>query len=101
MIEITLYLSLVVASLSFTLSETKLFLPLREWAKRRNALVGELLSCGYCFGHWVAVALVAIYRPKLFDARWLHDYFLTALVIVWFGAFQEVLVCWLMEKAGK
>jgi hypothetical protein len=52
-------------------------------------------------GHWVAFAFVAIYHPKLFDFWWLLDYFLTALVIAWLSAFQYVLLCWLMEKAGK
>jgi len=95
------FLSFVTASISFTVTETKLFLPLREWMKKRNAFVGELISCGYCLGHWVAFGLVAIYRPRLFHAWWLLDSFLTALVIAWFAAFQWALQCWLMEKAGK
>jgi hypothetical protein len=28
-------------------------------------------------------------------------YFLTALVIAWLGAFQWILMCWLIEKVGK
>jgi hypothetical protein len=99
--EKVIYLSFVTASLSFTVTETTVFMPLREWAKRKNSLFGELLSCGYCFGHWVALALVAIYRPRLFELWWLLDYFLTALVIAWLGAFQWIIMCWLMEKVGK
>lgn len=95
------YLSLVTASISFTVTETKLFLPVREWIKKRNLFVEELLSCGYCFSHWIAFVLVAIYRPKLFDFWWLLDYFLTALVIAWLAGFQWVVMCWLMDKAGK
>ncbi len=98
---LTLYLSLVTASISFTVTETKLFLPFRDWVKERNSFLGELMSCGYCFGHWVAFSLVAIYRPKLFDA-WLHlDYFLTALIIAWLSGLQWLLMCWLMERAKK
>lgn len=99
--EKVLYLSFVTASVSFTVAETKLFLPLREWAMRINAYLGELLSCGYCLGHWVAFALVAIYQPRLFEFWWLLDYFLTALVIAWLAAFQWIALCWLMERAGK
>jgi hypothetical protein len=99
--EKVIYLSLVTASLSFTVSETKLFLPLREWAKGKNSFLGELLSCGYCFGHWVAFALVAIYRPRLFQCWWLLDYFFTGIVISWLSAFMWALMCWQMEKAGK
>jgi len=99
--EKVLYLSIVTASIAFTVSETKLFLPLREWIKRKNFYLGKLFSCGYCLGHWVAFALVAIYRPKLFDLWWLLDYFLAALVIAWLAAFQWIVLCWLMKKAGK
>jgi hypothetical protein len=101
LLEKIIYLSLATACISFTVSESKLFKPLRDRTKRKIPRLGELLSCGYCLGHWVAFALVAIYRPRLFDAWWLLDFFLTALVIAWLSAFQWVLMCWLMEKAGK
>lgn len=94
-------LSFVTASISFTVTEMKIFLPFREWIKKRNSLLGELVSCGYCFSHWVAFALVAIYRLKLFESWFLLDYFLTALVIAWLAGYQWILMCWLMEKLGK
>jgi hypothetical protein len=101
MIELSVLLSLVTASVSFTVAETKLFLPLRERMKNKSAFFGELLSCGYCFGHWFAFVLVAVYRPLLFHVWRPLDYFLTALVIAWLAAFQWAVLCWLMEKAGK
>ncbi len=73
----------------------------RDWLKARSAWVGKLACCGYCFGHWVAFGLVAIYRPRLFEAWWVLDYFLTALVIAWLAAFQWAALCWLTTKAGK
>jgi hypothetical protein len=96
-----IYLSLVTASISFTITETKIFKPLREWTKSKNVFLGELISCGYCFDHWVAFVLVAIYQTKLFEVWWLMDYFLTALVIAWIASFQWALMCLLMDKAGK
>jgi hypothetical protein len=96
-----LWLSLVTASVAFTFCETKLFARLREWVKARSVWLGKLPCCGYCLGHWVAFALVAIYRPRLFEAWWLLDYVLTALIIAWLAAFQWAALCWLMEKAGK
>ena len=99
--EKVIYLSFVTASISFTVAETKLFKPLREWTSKRNTYFGELISCGYCFGNWVAFALVAMFRPKLFESWWFLDYFLTALVISWLGTFQWVVMCWLMKKAEK
>jgi hypothetical protein len=99
MIEI-IFLSFVTASISFTVTEKELFKPLREWTEK-IFFFGTLLSCGYCFDHWVAFALVAIYRPKIFEFWWLLDYFLTALAIAWLAGIQCVLMRWLMEKAGK
>jgi hypothetical protein len=99
--EAVIYLSFVTASIAFAVTETKVFKPLREWMKRKNTFLGKLLSCGYCLGHWIAFALVAVYKPKLFEFWWLLDYFLTAIVITWFSGLQWTLMCWLMDKAGK
>ncbi len=99
--ERILLLSAVTASISFTVTETKLFKPFREWVKARNNFLGELVSCGYCLGHWAAFALVVICRPRLFEVWWPLDYVLTALVIAWLSAFQWVLMSLLMAKAEK
>jgi len=99
--ELIALLSVVTASIAFTVTEMKLFLPLREWVMRRSPFWGEAVSCGYCLGHWLAFALVAIYRPRLFDAWWVLDYFLTALVIAWLAALQWAALCWIMVKIGK
>jgi hypothetical protein len=96
-----IYLSFVTACISFTVTETKIFKSLREWLNKKSAFLGELFTCGYCFGHWVAFALVAIYKPKLFEVWWLLDYFFTALVIAWFSAIQWALMCWLMDKTQR
>ncbi len=94
-------LSLATAALAFTVCETTLFAGLRAWATGRNAWLGKLAGCGYCLGHWIALGLVAIYRPRLFEAWWPLDYFLTAVCIAWLAAFQWTALCWLMERAGK
>jgi hypothetical protein len=99
--EKVIYLSLATASISFTVSETKLFEPCREWVSRRSAFFGRLLSCGYCNGHWIAFVLVAVYRPRLFEFWWLLDYFLTALVVAWFSGIQWIVMCLLMKTAEK
>lgn len=96
-----LWLSMANAALAFAVTEARLFRPVREWFKGRSPLLGELFSCGYCFGHWTAFGLVAIYRPRLLVAWWPLDYFLTALVIAWLGAFQWGALCWIMKGADK
>jgi len=99
--EEILFLSFVTASVSFTVTETKLFLPSREWIKKKNTILGELFFCSYCFAHWIAFALVAVYKPKLFEAWWILDYILTAIVIVWFSSFQMAFLCWLMDRIRR
>lgn len=94
MLEIV-YLSLVTASISFTITETKLFESARNFLGKQSLFLGKLFNCGYCFGHWVAFILVAIYRPRLFQSSFLLiDYFLAALVIAWISAFQWIVLCY-------
>ncbi|MCP4368497.1 MAG: DUF1360 domain-containing protein [Deltaproteobacteria bacterium] len=96
-----IYLSFITASISFAVTETKLFKLLSEWAKRKNSFLGELISCGYCFVHWVAFVLVAVYQLKIFELWWLLDYFQTGLIIAWPSAFQWTFMGGLMDKSGK
>jgi hypothetical protein len=49
-LEEVLWLSLVTASLAFTLCETALFAGLREWVKGQSVWLGKLACCGYCQG---------------------------------------------------
>ncbi len=94
-------LSSVTACIAFTVADTKLFRAFRERMKAKHSFGGDLFSCGYCLGHWIAFVLTAVYRPRLFEMWPPLDYFLTALVIAWFSAFQWILLCWLMQKSGK
>ncbi|NOY00639.1 MAG: DUF1360 domain-containing protein [Verrucomicrobia bacterium] len=98
---LTLLLSIVTASISFTLCEMQLFLGVRQWISRQSKFFGKLASCAYCLGHWIAFFLVAIYRPRLFNGWWPLDYFLTALIIAWASALQWVIMCWLMDRTDK
>lgn len=100
-LEQLIWLSIANASLAFTVTETKLFHRFREWVKEKSRFFGELCSCGYCLGHWSAFLLVVIYQPRLFERWWPLDYFLTALVMAWLSGFQWIVLCALMQKAGK
>jgi len=99
--ELTVYLSMVTAALSFLAAESSVFAPVREWAAKKHALLGKLASCCYCLGHWVAFILAALYKPRLFELWWLLDYVLTALAVAWLAAFQSMLLCVLMNAGEK
>ena len=100
-IQNPLILSVITASVAFTLTETKLFKGFRQWLADKNNFLGKLFSCGYCLGHWVAFGLVAVYRPRLLVSWAPLDYLLTVLVIAWLGGLQWVVMCWLMQETGK
>lgn len=94
-------LSLATASIAFGIAETKVLTAFRAWARRRNGWFGELVSCGYCLGHWIALALTTIYQPHALSAWWALDIALTTLIIAWLAAFQWALLCRLLEMARK
>lgn len=61
-------LSLAAASISFTITQTELFLPLRNVANKIGHMTGYLFHCFYCMSHWVVFAGVLIYRPILINS---------------------------------
>jgi len=101
MLEI-LVLSMTTACLSFTISESVLFRPLRTWLASRSAVAGNLACCGYCLGHWLALALVLVYQPGLISSRFaLLDLLVTVLCVAWLAGLQWIAMCGLMAWVGK
>jgi len=97
-----LLLSIVTASIAFTVSETVVFRTFRETVTRRSSWFGKLFSCGYCLGHWIALGLVAAYRPRVFFSPVaVLDFGLTVLLVAWAAAFQWIILVILFKVAGK
>jgi hypothetical protein len=94
-------LSAVTAIIAFDIADSALFEPVRRWLKCRSRFVGELVSCGYCVGHWIALGLTLVYRPHILVLWWPLDIFLTSLVVAWLSAFQWLALCWLFARVGK
>lgn len=94
-------LSGVNACFAFTVSEMKLFAGFRSRCRTLSGFLGELVSCGYCLGHWSALALVVVYRPRPLSAWAPLDYAAAVLLIAWLSAFQWICMCWLMQRTGK
>jgi len=94
-----LFLSMASASLTVTLSRGKIFDRPRDWMARKSEFIGRLLSCPYCLSHWVAFAIVGVYRPQALPAQPMVNFFavsfavvtLTALLIgAVFASFQHI-----------
>jgi len=81
-ILVILYLSLATASISITITKSSIFKKFRLWVKEKNLFFGNLLRCNYCFSHWVAFGLVAIYQPRLINNIYLIDLLLSSFVII-------------------
>lgn len=98
----TLILSIVAALIATTISESQLFRAFRLWAKERGHLLGVFFGCGYCVSHWVALALVAIYRPRiLYSNLEILDYVLTAFFIGWLSILQWASLITILKLGGK
>lgn len=76
-------LGISVGVVDLTLTRAPIFRPIRNWVDNQSDMLGALVKCPYCMGHWLGFLAVAVYRPRLFHGWWLLDYFLTALVITW------------------
>ena len=71
-----LILSLVVASIAWTVTQEKIFEEWREAAKKRSERSSNILvrkffyvwTCEYCFSHWVTILVILVAQfPLLLD----------------------------------
>lgn len=49
------YTSITVAVVAADISETVLFQSFRSWVYTKNQLLGKMISCSWCFAHWLAL----------------------------------------------
>jgi len=83
-------LSIVVASISWTVTQEKIFEEPRNFAKRksessRNILIRKFCyvwTCEYCFSHWVAVLVLLITDFKLLFEDW-RGYLVAFFLLPW------------------
>jgi len=98
--DILIY-SLIVASISFLISESAIFNKLRIKIKFRSKFFGKLFCCGYCLAHWIAIPVMIIFQPRLFLVFVPLDYFFTWIILVWVASFQWALMGVLFKAGGK
>lgn len=62
-----LVFGLACGTFSATVSQSRLFKPLRDRVERHWAWGGDLVSCPYCLGHWASgmVVLVLLSYPSV------------------------------------
>lgn len=114
LLEFTM-LSLAAAFVSLTVTKSKFFTSFRDFFFNR-ALTGEhstvfsrfmdwcyeLVSCPYCFSHWVCIVLVAIYQPRFTDCGYLLvDLAVSTFAMVGLTSYLWVGFSYLSNKAEE
>ena len=88
-------LSLVVASIAWTVTQEEIFDEWRDAAKKRsedtstNILVRKFFytwTCEYCFSHWVTILVLLIVQFRLLLDDW-RGYALAFFVLPWIANF--------------
>jgi len=89
-----LVLALVVSTMSVTMGKARVFRGLRATAAGWGDWWGALFHCPYCLSHWIALALVLVYRPRVIDGPMpVLDEIVSLFVIVALASVWSRLVC--------
>jgi len=98
--ELVIY-SMVVASVSYTISEAAIFRKMRVRICFRNKFFGKLISCGYCLGFWLSFLVIVFFHPVVPLSHTIFDWLFSWLILSWLAGFEWVIMCWLMKVSGK
>ncbi len=83
-------ISLAVASISFTISKSSIFKPVRLFICKHSSFLGELFSCPYCISHWVSFGFCIFYYK--FDLTFIVMMFASVtLSMIWIGFINRAL----------
>jgi hypothetical protein len=80
MLKLFLLLSIITASVSFLVIQSKLFQFFRNYVREC-----PVFKCGVCFGHWIALVLVIGFKARFFETHWFLDTIFSTLAIAWVG----------------
>lgn len=96
-----IFLSLVTSAISITVTKASIFESFREWILRKSKWLGSLVSCPYCFSHWVTIGLVLIYMPVVFPMIFIIDLIMSAFAIVAISALISGGIMKLMSDSNE
>lgn len=83
-------LAIPIAAISWTITHEEIVREPREWCLRRSKAsrtwlarkVFYVVTCEYCFSHWVTMAALAVTRYQLLYTGW-RGYLVGGLSLVW------------------
>lgn len=81
-------IAVAASSISYTITQTELFIPVRSWSQKLGHMIGYLFSCFYCMSHWVIFVGILIYKPVLISSGYLVvDLLVSAFFTITIAAF--------------
>lgn len=83
------------AALSFLICSSKAFEALRIWISGFGRWPHQLISCGYCLGHWICLVVLLFQPPTSFV-----EFLATWLVVSWLAGLAWAVSVWLFNSAG-
>jgi hypothetical protein len=102
-----LVVSAVTMGLAHTLTQERLFAPLRERLGGKATWLGYLVSCPYCASHYIAFALVPLTGASFvpISHAWglvsrLLDWFLSSILVAVVAAFLRVVFYFADQQQG-
>lgn len=74
---------LCAAAVSFTITWTSIFRPVRDLIERKSEKLGELIHCPWCFSHYVVFVMLFFTKQRImFSGAIIFDYFVTAFYMI-------------------
>ena len=80
-ITASLILALAVSAIAMSMTQGSIFASFRTSVAAHSKWFGELVSCFFCLGHWVAAAAVVVFRPRPLRTEWIA----ADLIAAWFA----------------
>lgn len=100
--EAILLLSLIVASISFTITVTSIFEWFRELLSLIHPKVEQLIHCPYCLGHYITIFIV-LFTDKyvIFTGNYIYDVILTIFCVMGTVAVLHYIILRAYEPIAK
>ena len=84
-------ISLAIASISFTVTKSDIFRPFRLFTCKHSNSLGKLISCPYCFSHWVALFIMGLIYKSINLDFIIMTFAAITLSTIWVGMMSRAL----------
>lgn len=71
--------------MSFTITMSALFAPLRLWMEKEGKFVGDLFQCPHCLGYYISLFWsILLFKRDVFHGDYLNVYNWLLFIFIWF-----------------